>query len=392
MSRAPVARSARRATRRMVPAGMALSMMLVAACGGGEVEGAVGDAPSTTDSQGSGAGGGSSESEWDSLEDLVAAAEADGELNFVGSAVVTGGQPGMDVLEAALNDKYGIDVSLNFLPGPSMTEAATRVVQEVQAGQPAFTDILWSPNSGSGSNLHEFARQHPVELFDKDELPPEEAFVYDNRAIQVMTDFPGIVYNTDVISEDEAPSNLDEFVDPKWEGMIAAGTGGAVMYYLPFLMPEDEALDYVERLAALDPGLIRCGEDARTASGEFPLFGLSCGEYGVRQLQKQGAPIAARILEDACILLKWHLLVPETSQRPALAHLFSMFLASPEGQEAYWEAAMVNDVFWDTPMKEQLEEVQSQGIECVDTGGEFTQENAAEIQGYRERMTTILGG
>jgi ABC-type Fe3+ transport system substrate-binding protein len=365
-------------------------MMLIAACGGGEVEGAVGDAPPTKDSQGSGSG--SSQSEWESLEDLVAAAEADGEMNFVGSAVVTGGQPGMDILEAALKEKYDIDVSLNFLPGPSMTEAATRVAQEVQAGQPAFTDILWSPNSGSGSNLHEYARPHPVELFEEDELPPEEAFVYGNRAVQVMTDFPGIVYNTDVISKDEVPTSLEEFTDPKWEGMIAAGTGGAVMYYLPFLMPEDEAFQYVERLAALKPGLIRCGEDARTASGEFPLFGLSCGEYGVRQLQKQGAPIGSRVLTDACILLKWHLLVPETSERPALAHLFSMFLASPEGQEAYWEAAMVSDVFFDTPMKEKLEEVQSEGTECVDTGGQFTEENAEQIQDYRERMTTILGG
>jgi iron(III) transport system substrate-binding protein len=370
---------------------MALSMMLVAACGGGEVEGPVGDAPSTPD-PGTGGGGGSSESEWDSLEDLVAAAEADGEMNFVGSAVVTGGQPGMEILEAALNEKYGIDVSLNFLPGPSMTEAANRVAQEVQAGQPAFTDILFSPNSGTGSNLYEYTRPHPVELFDADELPPDEAFVYDNRAIQVMTDFPGLIYNTDVISEDEAPTNLDEFVDPKWKGMISAGTSGALLYYLPFMMAEDEAIGYVEQLASLDPGLIRCGEDARIASGEFPLFGLSCGEYGVRQLQEQGAPIAARVLDDACILLHWHLLVPETSERPALAHLFSMFLASPEGQEAYWEAALVNDVFFDTPMKKQLEDAQSRGSECLDTGGEFSRENAEQIQQYREQITTILGG
>ena len=391
MSRASTARPNRRAKRRLVPAGIALSMMLIAACGGGEVEGPVGDAPSTPGSAGTG-GGANAESEWGSLEELVAAAEEDGELNFVGSAVVVGGQPGMEMLQEALNEKYGIDVDLNFLPGPSMTEAANRVVQEVQAGQESFTDILFSPNSGSGSNLYEHTRPHPVELFPEEELPPEEAFVFDNRAIQVMTDFPGIIYNTNIISAEEAPTNLEEFVDPQWEGMIAAGTGGAIMYYLPFMMPEDEAFGYVEQLAALDPALIRCGEDARIASGEFPLFGLSCGEYGVRQLQEAGAPIAAEVLDDACILLHWHLLVPETSKRPALAHLFSMFLASPEGQEAYWDAAMVNDVFFDTPMKEKLEDVQSRGSECLDTGGEFTQENADQVQEYRERISTILGG
>jgi iron(III) transport system substrate-binding protein len=372
--------------RRIVPAVLAVGLLMTAC--GGEVEGSIADPADTPAADGS--ADKPSTSEWDSLDELVAAAEADGEMNFVGSAVVTGGQPGMDILEAALNEKYGIEVNLNFLPGPSMTDAATRVVQEVQAGQPSYTDILWSPNSGGGSSVYQYTRPHPVELFD--DLPPEEALVYDNRAIQVMTDFVGLIYNTDIIDEKDVPSNLDELMDPKWEGMIAAGTGGTGMYYFPFFMPEEEAFDYVDQYAALEPALIRCGEDARIASGEFPLYAFSCGEYGVRQLQKAGAPIAAKVLEDSCILLKWHLLVPETSPHAALAHLFSAFLASPEGQEAYWEAAMVADVYWDTPMKEKLEDSEDAGMECLDTGGSFQEENSAEIQGYREKIIALLGG
>jgi ABC-type Fe3+ transport system substrate-binding protein len=169
---------------------------------------------------------------------------------------------------------------------------------------------------------------------------------------------------------------MDELVDPKWKGKASAGSDGALMYYLPFILGEEKAMDYVERYAALKPAFMRCGEDARIASGEYAYFAMSCGEYGVRQLQAKGAPISSRVLNDACIELTWSLLVPKTSKRPALAHLLSGFMATPEGQAAYWEAA---------------KEVEATGAKCLRAGGSFQEENAAEIDRYRTQIIKILG-
>jgi ABC-type Fe3+ transport system substrate-binding protein len=362
---------------------LVLGLGLVA-CGGGTTTPAAG--PANSDKSGAAA----ATDQWKTLDDLVAAADKEGELSFVGSAVVWGGTTGMQTIQDALNKKYGTNVKLKFLPGPSMTDAATKVIQEVSANQTAFTDILVSPNSGGGSKLYEYSREHPIELFS--DLPTDSALTaYDNRSIQIMTDFPGVIYNTDLVKPADVPKTMDELVDPKWKGKASAGSDGALMYYLPFILGEEKAMDYVERYAALKPAFMRCGEDARIASGEYAYFAMSCGEYGVRQLQAKGAPISSRVLNDACIELTWSLLVPKTSKRPALAHLLSGFMATPEGQAAYWEAAKVSDIFHDTPTAKKLKEVEATGAKCLRAGGSFQEENAAEIDRYRTQIIKILG-
>jgi iron(III) transport system substrate-binding protein len=382
MQRVIKVRPAVRARAVRLCAGAVVLGLGLAACGGGA------ESPATEPSA---AGSGAADGQWKTLDELVAAADKDGELSFVGSAVVWGGVPGMKVIQDALNKKYGTNVQLKFVPGPSMTDAATKVVQEVTANQASFSDILVSPNSGGGSKLYEHSRVHPVALFP--DLPKDDALTaYGDRAIQIMTDFPGVIYNTEEVKPADVPQNLDDLVDPKWKGKASAGADGALMYYLPFILGEQKAMDYVKRYAALKPAFMRCGEDARIASGEYAYFALSCGEYGVRQLQAKGAPVASRVLNDACIQLTWSLLVPKTSKRPALAHLLSGFMATPEGQAAYWEAAKVSDKFLDTPTAKKLKEVEASGAKCLTAGGEFQEKNAAEIDRYRKEIITIMGG
>jgi ABC-type Fe3+ transport system substrate-binding protein len=161
---------------------------------------------------------------------------------------------------------------------------------------------------------------------------------------------------------------------------------------LPFVVGEEKATALIKRYAALKPAFLRCGEDARIASGEFAIFFLSCGDYGARTLQETGAPIAAQVVKDACIILHWYLYVPATSQRPALAHLFSAFMATPEGQAAYYRAARVSDVFWDTPSKKIFDAATQSGAQCVDIDGEFAQQHGAELQHYMLLFKQILGG
>lgn len=327
-------------------------------------------------------------SPWPSLDQLVAAANKEKELNFLGSAVVVGGTKGMGILQDALNKKYGTDVRINYVPGPSMDVAAQRVIQEVGANQPSFTDIVWAPYA-DGAGLYKFATPHPANLFPD---LPKDALEYGNTAIRVISTFPGVIYNTTLITPDKAPTTLDQVANPAWAGMASSGPGNTMWPDLPFVVGEERATALVKKYAALKPAFIRCGEDARIASGEFAIFFLSCGDYGVRTLQETGAPIAAKVLQDACIILHWYLFVPTTSQRPALAHLFSAFLATPEGQAAYYRAARVSDIFWDTPSKNVFDAAKQAGAKCVDIDSDFTQQHGAELQHFMGVFKQLLGG
>lgn len=75
---------------------------------------------------------------------LMAAAKEKGEreLDLVWSATSLGGSEGAKKFEALFNRMYGMNIRMNFTPGPSMTEMAGKVTEEVAAGRKASTDIL----------------------------------------------------------------------------------------------------------------------------------------------------------------------------------------------------------------------------------------------------------
>ena len=327
-------------------------------------------------------------SPWISLDQLIAAANVEKEMSFLGSAAVVGGTKGMAILQDALNKKYGTDVRINYAPGPPMDVALQRVIQEVSANQPSFSDVVWSPEA-DGAGLYKFASPHPAELFSD---LPKQALEFDNKAIRVMSAFPGVIYNTNLIAPDQVPKSLDQIANSAWAGLASSPAGNTMWPDLPFIVGEERATAVVKKYAALKPAFLRCGEDARIASGEFAIFFLSCGDYVVRTLQETGAPIAAQVLPDACIVLHWYLYVPATSRRPALAHLFSAFMATPEGQAAYYRAARVSDVFSDTPSRKIYDAVTKSGAQCLDIDADFTEKHGAEQKHFMLVYKQLLGG
>jgi hypothetical protein len=77
------------------------------------------------------------------------------ELDLVWSGTSLGGSEGAKKFEAVFNRMYGLNVKFNFTPGPSMTNMAGTVTQEVAAGRKTSTDILMGTESHYGELLRQ---------------------------------------------------------------------------------------------------------------------------------------------------------------------------------------------------------------------------------------------
>jgi iron(III) transport system substrate-binding protein len=322
-----------------------------------------------------------------SLDALLKRATTEGTLNIVSSGGIWNGAQGMKVLQDAFNAKYNTNFSINYAPGPSMPEIAVRLVQEVQANQEAFTDLaVLQPDSVL--QVTPVANTLPLGLFPN---VPKEAGFNDNRAIRIMSDFFGMTYNTKVVAADQAPRKLEDLLDPKWRGKIATTPYAAGFQYATYVLGPDKTRDFVRQFAKQITGLIRCGEEERVASGEFAIFAMDCGSWGARQQAAKGAPIDARPFDDVVAQYYWYAVVPKTSAHPALASLFAAFLASKEGQSAFYKAASVSDYLVDgTPMSTQYAREKSTGVKILDVNPEWSETNKLELAKYQQEFTAIL--
>lgn len=320
---------------------------------------------------------------------LLQTAIGEGTLNLVSSGAVWNGTAGAKLLQDAFNAKYGTNVTVNFIPGPSMSEGAIRIAQEVQAGQQAFTDVL-VVNAESLVDAYPAAAVMPLDQLP--DLPPGAA-VGDNRAVRIMSDFIGITYNTRMVAADQVPRTLQDLLDPKWKGKLATTSYATGFNYLPFVIGADQTRAYVRQFAQQVSGLTRCGEEERVAGGEFPIFALTCGKYVSAQLAAKGAPLAAQPLEDATMMLHWYLIIPTTSAHPALGTMFSAFLATKAGQDAYYKATYVSDLLVDgTPMNREYEEAKRKGTAILDLSLEWSQANRTQSAKYQQEFAGVLRG
>src|SRR5690625_7438153 len=64
----------------------------------------------------------------------------------------------------------------------------------------------------------------------------------------------GFAYNTELVSEDEAPKNWEDLLDPKWEGKIqfpnpaASGTSTLMLFSYMMQHGEEERWEYFQKL------------------------------------------------------------------------------------------------------------------------------------------------
>jgi ABC-type Fe3+ transport system substrate-binding protein len=326
------------------------------------------------------------------LAALVEAARREGRLTLVWSETALGGHRAAEQLGVGFNRYYGLDLQIQFTPGPSMPEMATRLTQEYQAGRRASSDIL------VGTELHIASAMDALEPVDWLEWAPNiqlpELVAPLGVAVQIASTTPNITYHSGRVTGASIPQSLQDLLKPQYKGRVASTPYAALFDQLASneLWGEQRTLDYVTKLADQVSGLMRVGELERLLSGEFDLFAINSNDYEPRKLKAQGAPIDYVIPADAPLILYRYMGVPRHAEHPNAAKLWINYILSREAQNILYQAAFTDHHrLPGSRTADVIEKLQTTGVKFYDIDVGFVQRNdPKELQRISAELQRIL--
>jgi iron(III) transport system substrate-binding protein len=143
-----------------------------------------------------------------------------------------------------------------------------------------------------------------------------------------------VVYNPDVVSEDELPDTLEGFAAPEWQDKLATlpSNGVACMGFYALANGLDNTLALVEDLEGSGLLFSDNAEQLMT-TGERPVLVF---HYSIAApfLEAAGAPVAEKLYPGTGVFRTRAALV-EGTPSPNLARLFTMWLISDDAMTAY---------------------------------------------------------
>lgn len=266
-----------------------------------------------------------------SLEELVAAAQAEGEVNWYTGATENVAQQ----VAAAFTEEYGIPVRILRLSSNAIMQ---RYATEAEAGAIVADLII------AGGSAQEFAasgiERGWIEPIGDAGLPVIEDGSFPdefNRGTTALAQIQPwvIVYNTQLLTEAEAPTEWSQLFEERFRGQILLPNPGVSDAYTQFwyLLRQSYGDDFLTRLSATDPRRYDAGVQALQALGAgeglllIPLTGPA-----VAGLQANGAPVAA-ITPDLTtgVELQLILTAADVSPNPNAGRLLANYLLSERG-------------------------------------------------------------
>jgi iron(III) transport system substrate-binding protein len=271
----------------------------------------------------------------DGLAELIAAAQAEGELVWYQVAAETTGDALVDAFMAAYP---GITAEYIRL---SSAQIEQRFNSETETGAPGADLIVPLDTAFFRSTL---ANGSVIGLPEADipgfpESMPAESILADGATATVNITAYGIAYNTDEVTAADAPKTWADLLDPKWQGKMLFTTPviSPTFTDLFYLIEQDPkyGLDYFEQLGAMDLTIIEGAVPMveTLASGEG-LVGLVAGLPTVENLMSNGAPLAYNI-PDISLGAPSVLGISANAAHPAAARLFVYWSMTPEGLAAW---------------------------------------------------------
>jgi iron(III) transport system substrate-binding protein len=333
--------------RRLV-ALLGAALLLVAACGDDDA-----GSPTTTD-------GGATDT-----------TAADGDDGPSGTLVIYSGR-GEDLVGPIVerfSEVTGIQTEVRYGNSAEML----LLIQEEGANSPA--DVYYSQGAGFLGTLSESGdlAELPDDILDR---------VVDPELRSPNGDWVGltgrartVVYNTDVLSEDDVPDSLADFTDPEWNGRIGwAPTNASLQDHvtaLRFLLGEDGAREWLEGIMANNPVTYENNGAIlqAVAAGEVDV-GFVNHYYLYRNLAEDpGFPVANKYYTDGdpgALVNIAGAGILATSDQQELAQEFLRFLLSAEAQQMFAESNFELPVVADVDPPEGLPRIDSLQLPVFD--------------------------
>jgi ABC-type Fe3+ transport system substrate-binding protein len=324
------------------------------------------------------------------LDKLIAAAQAEKRLDVVWGPALAA-HVGAKAIEAAINKAYGTSIEVNYTPGPSMPQMATRTIEEVKAGRVPTSDIFL----GIEVSFVEMLRQDilmPVRWQDYFPAITPAEMPSEGRTLVITTLFNGILYNANLIKPADVPHQIADVFKPKFKGKIASTPYAVGFDRLALANGFDNVKAIVEKTAEWSGGLMRCGENDRISTGEFLMLFLNCGSRIPDNLKAEnGGPLGSAELDDALATSMTYFGIPKNSAHPNLAKLFAGFIATKEGQDVIIKVASESShLVPGTPAYEKAQGYLKKGDKLLAFGPEDILPRAKELDEYKNTFTKML--
>lgn len=159
-----------------------------------------------------------------------------------------------------------------------------------------------------------------------------------------------IGYNTQLVSEADAPTSWSELLDPKWDGKLATsvGTAGGSMVALNRFVAEEVDPDFWEKMAKNNPVIMDSAgaSHAAVARGEVSLAVV--GTAGMNLLaENENAPVDIMVGDEGLVLFNFFAGRTTAGSSPEAAQVYLNWSMSKRGQEViagYGDYAVRADV------------------------------------------------
>jgi ABC-type Fe3+ transport system substrate-binding protein len=298
-----------------------------------------------------------------SFDQLTDAAQREGSIDLVWSESILGGGDVAKQHEAEFNRLFKTKIRFNFAPGVEMARLGNQLFTELQANQPASSDVYIAAAPQMLPLLkRDIFRTIPWQKLMPDRIVAREV-EEDSRMLRVQTALSGFTYNTELIKT--PPTSLAEFLKPEWKGRIASTPYAAGFDVLAAndLWGPERTIDFVRKLSSQVSGLIRCGDVERIATGEFQALVMDCISNTTDAWRERDAPVGYAIAKDAAQKRYYYIGIPRHARHPNAAALFSLYLVTPEGQALMWKTSKTDlDGFGGSHMAEKISENEAKGV------------------------------
>jgi iron(III) transport system substrate-binding protein len=242
---------------------------------------------------------------------------------------------------AAFNQAYP-NVNVTLLTGNN-NELAAKILEEQANPQ---TDLFINTDTLSMENL---AAQG---IFEPNNSPAVMAVpaIYradDGNWVALTLRGRTIMYNTDLVKAEDAPTSVLELTDPKWQGQVGAAdsTNGAMMAHLTALrrlIGEEQTAAFVQNLVNNDTQFFGSHTDVRKAVGAGELKLGLVNQYYYYLSKAEDAPVAIVWPDQGdgevgLLVNSTNAGIIKGAAHADLARLFVDFMLSPQGQKIYAE-------------------------------------------------------
>jgi ABC-type Fe3+ transport system substrate-binding protein len=270
------------------------------------------------------------------LAKIIEGAKKEGKLLLRSTTSVNGSAEGAKVAQAGIKKMFGVDLDVQWVPGPPFAPLAAALFQEKQAGQASSGDVY----VGTAVQITPYLNRGLFKAVDWVKLMPArikpELVEGDGQALRFMTFLPGINYNAKVATWVPQIRVLNDVLKPEYKGKFVT---------TPFLAGFDVLLadsqwdfektkDFITKMSKQVSGLIGCEAEDRIASGETPALVLDCSGGSQNRHRYRGKGILdTHIVSDVAQRRYAYMTIPAHTAHPNAAILYTLYIDSAEGQE-----------------------------------------------------------